>query len=123
MTQSRPARLDDPDEHYPYKHEHVRRLVTENKRFGPNGPGDDSVETTDVLSPAIVEATAAYVAAQATFVASQSSEDRAAYRARRDELTAARRAHRVNRLDDQGRPVHAIIGIRSGVAETFKGVS
>lgn len=122
MTQARPARLDDPDDHYPYKHEHARRLLDEGERFGPNGPDDRSVEITDVLTPTIVDATAAYVAAQEAFVASQTPEDRTAYRAARDALTAARREHRANRVDDQGRPVHGIIGIRSGVAETFKGV-
>lgn len=122
MTQARPPRLDDPEEHYPYRHEHARRLVAENGRFGPNGPDDQSVEVTDVLSAAIVDATAAYVAAQAAFVLSQTSEDRAAYRAARDTLTAARVAHRANRVDDQGRPTIGIIGIRSGAAETFKGV-
>lgn len=118
---ARPARLDDPLEHYPYKHQHARALVAENPRFGPNGPDDDAVETTDVLTPELVDLTAAYVKAQEVYVEQRTAGNLAAYRAARDELTEGRRRHRANRVDDQGRPTVGIIGIRAGDVATFKG--
>jgi hypothetical protein len=118
---SRPARLDDPDEHYPYKRDHVRSLLAENPSFGPNGPDDNAVQVTDVLSERIADASGAYIDAQARVVEAPTDENRADYRAARDTLIAARQAHRANRVDEQGRPTMGIIGIRSGSVETFKG--
>lgn len=96
MTDPR-ARLDDPGEHYPYKHGEVMALIEENPPAGPGGPDDDRVRVRDLISPAIADASAEYIDAQAGYVRDPNEETKAAYEVARDVLVDARRRHRENR--------------------------
>jgi hypothetical protein len=91
------ARLNDPDEHFPYKQDVARALLDEDPPAGPNGPDDASRHVSDYISGDIIDATAAYVAAQQAYLEDRSLANRDAYHAARDELVAARLDHRVNR--------------------------
>lgn len=104
----RTGRLADPDEHFPYKHAAVTGLVEENPPAGPNGPDDDTVRVEDFMSQEIADATRDYVEAQEAFLRDPGDGTRAAYDATRDALVAARRAHRVNRTDENGDPIPTI---------------
>jgi hypothetical protein len=70
-------RLNDPLSHFPYKHNDALRAV-----------GDDPAARAEV------DATAAYVAAQAAYFGAPSDESRAAERAAARDLVAARQARR-----------------------------
>jgi hypothetical protein len=91
------ARLADPGEHYPYKHDVVTALVEENPPAGPAAPEDAPGGGRDLTSQPIADATRDYVEAQAAYVAEHTEETRAAYEVARDVLVDARRRHRVDR--------------------------
>jgi hypothetical protein len=90
-------RLDDPDEHYPYKHAEVTALIEENPPAGPGGGTLVDVRIRDYISPAIADASRDYVDAQAAYVADPAEETKAAYEVARDVLIQARQRHRANR--------------------------
>lgn len=102
------ARLNDPGEHYPYKHDTVLALLEEDPPYGPDGPDDDRLRVSDFTSRDIADATKVYIDAQAAYLADPGDGTLSAYRAAKDALAAARRAHRVNR---PAGPV--VIGIRA----------
>lgn len=103
----RQGRLNDPNEHFPYKHDEVSRLIAENPPAGPEGPDDDRVRVEDFITQDIADATRDYIDAQAAYLEDPGDATRADYHRARDELTAARQAHRVNR------PAPTIVGIRA----------
>jgi hypothetical protein len=90
-------RLDDPDGHYPYKLDDALALDWD-APAGPNGPDDTSRRVSDFLTEDLAHATARYVDAQAAYVEDPGDGTKAAYDSARDQLIAARQAHR------QGRP-------------------
>jgi hypothetical protein len=103
------ARLADPDEHYPYKHDAVSTLIADNPGMGPEGPGDMAAQAEDFMTQRIADASAAYIDAQAAYLADSSRGKREAYEAAKEDLVAARKAHRRSRVDSEGRPVGAIV--------------
>lgn len=103
------ARLADPDEHFPYKHEVVVDLVDKNPPMGPEGPKDASVSAEDFMTRRIADASAAYIAAQEEHLLDPSPATASAYEAAKDDLVAARRTHRRARVDADGKPVAAIV--------------
>lgn len=103
-----PDRLRDPDEHYPYKHEHVRELIAENPPAGPDGPDDDRVRVEDYISPEIADATRDYIDAQAAYLEDPGDATRAEYEQAKQGLQAARQAHRANRTAGP-----TVVGIRA----------
>lgn len=109
------ARLNDPGEHYPYKLDHAHELIDENGPMGPDGEDDDRVRVEDVMSRRIAEASNDMIEAQATFHRNPTPATRAAYKSAQDDLVAARRAHRRSRVDANGNPTGAILGIQSGL--------
>lgn len=102
------ARLDDPGEHFPYKHEAVSALIAENPPAGPQGPDDDRVVVRDMISQPIADASRNYIEAQAAYLASPGDGTEIAYKAAAEDLVAARQAHRANRPADG----MAVIGFR-----------
>lgn len=105
------ARLNDPDEHFPYKLDHVRSLVEGNGPMGPDGPSDDRVTAEDFMSDRIALASNDMVEAQAAVLREPNARTRSAYDAAVDDLVAARRSHRRNRVDADGKPSSAIVAI------------
>ncbi len=109
VTQSRQAlaqaRLADPDEHFPYKHDVVTELLADPQT--PMGSGvpdahdgtDDRSRTiSDYMSQGIADATRDYVQAQTDYLSDPENDDaRTGYEAARDQLIAARLDHRENR--------------------------
>ena len=93
----RQGQLNDPGEHFPYKQGAATSLLEANPPAGPNGPGDTTRRISDYISQAIIDASAAYVAAQQAYLEDPSQENREAYHACRDELIAARIDHRTGR--------------------------
>jgi hypothetical protein len=99
------ARLSDPNEHFPYKHDVVMELIDDNLPMGPGTPGgadgtsDRSREVGDYTSRAIADASRDYIDAQAAWLADRNDDTFAAYEAARDRLVAARLDHRQNRGD------------------------
>jgi hypothetical protein len=99
------ARLADPGEHFPYKHDTVCDLLADRPAMGPGMPGgvdgaaDRSREVDDYMSRAIADASRDYIDAQAAWLAEPSQVSRQAYEAARDRLVAARLDHRENRGD------------------------
>lgn len=97
------ARLNDPDEHFPYRHDAVVALLDAGTAMGPGIPGqldgaDDTSRTIDdYTSRAIADASRDYIDAQAAFLTDPSPANRDAYAAARDQLVAARLDHRQNR--------------------------
>src|SRR4051812_19141493 len=97
------SRLNDPGEHFPYKHAEVTRLIDENPPMGPGVPGgiegvdDRSREVADYMSAGIADATRDYVEAQAAYLEDPSQTNLDLYAAARDRLQAARLDHRRNR--------------------------
>jgi hypothetical protein len=100
-------RLNDPGEHYPYKHEQVTALLADNPPMGPDGPDDDRLRAEDYTSPDIADATKAYIEAQAAYLADPGDGTRAAYDGARDRLQAARAEHR------KYRTALNVVGIRA----------
>lgn len=93
----RQGQRNDPDEHFPYKHDTAWALREENPPAGPNGPDDDRVRVEDYISFEIIDASQAYIDAQQAYIEDPSQENRDAYHAARDELVAARIDHRTSR--------------------------
>lgn len=97
------ARLADPGEHYPYKHDVVVALLDENAPMGPGNPdgvdgrSDGSRLADDYMSRGIADASRDYIEAQAAYVTDRTEATRQAYDAARDRLVAARLDHRTNR--------------------------
>jgi hypothetical protein len=97
------ARLGDPDEHFPYKHDAVIDLMDSDPPMGPGVPdGVDGTEDTsravaDYTSQGIADASGAYIEAQAAYLRDPGEDTRAGYEAARDALVAARLDHRINR--------------------------
>lgn len=90
-------RLDDPDEHYPYKHAHVSALIEENPAHGPDGPDDDRVRVEDFISQRIADATRDYIDAQAAYLTDPGDGTRSDYEHAKQALAEARAEHRANR--------------------------
>lgn len=107
LALTRRARLEDPDEHYPYKHDEVSALIEENPPAGPEGPDDDRVRVRDLISQPIADASRDYIAAQAAYLESPDEETKADYDAAAQTLVQARQAHRANRGEGM-----AVIGFR-----------
>lgn len=105
------ARLADPDEHFPYKHDHVRALVADNPPMGPDGPSDNRVTVADVMTVRIADASNAYIEAQAAYLTDPGPATKSALDAATDDLVAARRNHRRNRVDADGKPTGAILAV------------
>jgi hypothetical protein len=99
-------RLNDPGEHYPYKHETVLNLIADNPAMGPDGPDDDRVRAEDFIDEAIADASKAYIDAQAAYLTDPGTRD--AYEQAKQDLVAARQAHRANRGDGP-----TVVGIRA----------
>lgn len=97
------ARLSDPDEHFPYKHDEVVALLDEGVMMGPGNPdgldgaSDESRTIDDFMTRDIADATRDYVEAQAEFLKDRSDDNRMVLDAARDRLQAARLDHRQNR--------------------------
>lgn len=104
----RQGRLNEPNEHFPYKRDVVAALLAENPPFGPDGEDDDRVRVEDFTSEAIVDASDGYVTAQQRYLEEPGDATRAEYQRARDALVAARKAHRANR---PAGPV--VVGIRA----------
>lgn len=93
------ARVADPDGHYPYKLDHVLNLIDQNAPAGPEGPDDDRANLRDFISPAIAQASAAYIEAQARHIGDPNNvEFKSIYETQKAELVEARRRHRANRV-------------------------
>jgi hypothetical protein len=93
----RQGRLNDPGEHFPYKHDTVVALLEENPPAGPNGADDDSRRVADFMSPRIADASRDYIAAQEAYLRDPGDATLAAYQEATDDLVAARRSHRRRR--------------------------
>lgn len=97
------ARLNDPAEHFPYKHDTVSALVAEDPPMGPgvpgdtDGSGDTSRTVADYMSQGIADASRDYIDAQAAYLQDPSEGNRDAYNTARDLLAAARLDHRAGR--------------------------
>lgn len=104
------ARLADPDDHFPFKTSDAKAAL-KRKGMGPDADARDDVTGADYTSTRIIEATEAYIAAQAAFLDTPSRANRSAYNAATDDLIAARRTHRRNRVDMDGNPVANIVGM------------
>jgi len=114
------ARLADPGEHFPYKIAVATQLLEDNPPMGPDGPDDDSVQAEDFMSQRIADASAAYIAAQAAFLKDPTAANTEAYRAATDDLVAARRTHRRSRVDADGKPVAAFVGITRAATPDYQ---
>lgn len=91
------ARLADPLEHFPYKHDAVTALVAENPPMGPDGDDDEFVAE-DYTNQEIADATKVYIDAQAALLTDPGDATQADYRAATASLVAARQRHRAGRL-------------------------
>jgi hypothetical protein len=108
QTLLRQGRLNDPGEHFPYKHDDVTALVEENPPMGPDGPDDDRLRAEDFTSAEIADATRDYVQAQEAYLRDPGDGTAGDYRAAAEALVAARQAHRANRTQGP-----TIVGIRA----------
>ncbi|HYN95406.1 MAG TPA: hypothetical protein VES42_16280 [Pilimelia sp.] len=96
----RQGRLNDPDEHFPYKHQAVSELIAEDPPARPDPVGDpgDDRRISDYISQDIADASQAMIEAQAAHLADASDEGlRQAYEDSKTALVQARQAHRANR--------------------------
>ena len=107
------ARLGDPDEHYPYKLGAALGVLKNDTPMGPAGGDDDSVSAKDYMSDRIARASSEYINAQAAFLADPSDGNRSAFEAAKDDLVAARKTHRRNRVDAAGNPVGSVVASTS----------
>lgn len=105
-----PRRVGHPDEHFPYKRDAVEQALAENAPAGPDGPDDDSRRVADFVSVPLIDATAAYVAAQEKHLTEPSADNAREYKATAENLRAARQFHRRNRVTDAGQPLMRING-------------
>lgn len=102
------ARLADPDEHYPYRHDHVSALIAENGPAGPEGPDDDRATVGDFINQDIADASKTYIEAQAEYLKAPTDVTDGIYRQATEALVAARQRHR--RLRVNGTNVVAVRG-------------
>lgn len=93
----RAGHLNDPGEHFPYKHGDVVALIDVEAPMGPEGEGDDRMTIADYMSREIADRSKAYVEAQEAYLRDPGDATRAAYESARDRLVAARQEHRANR--------------------------
>lgn len=99
------ARLNDPEEHFPYKRQAIDDLLNQAPAMGPGSPNGDTGESdnsrtvADYISADIATASKEYIDAQAAFLSDPSESNRAEYEAARDRLQAARLDHRAKRGD------------------------
>lgn len=99
------ARLADPAEHFPYKHDTVIALLDEDPPMGPGVPGgvdgadDNTRAVADYMTVDIADASRDYVTAQEAYLRNMTDDTLAEYEAARDRLIAARLDHRANRGD------------------------
>ena len=93
------ARLNDSDEHFPYRLADARALMAENPAMGPDGDNDDgTVRAQDYLSDLIVTRSDRMIQAQAAYLASPDDADALAeFEFHKQLLVEARQAHRANR--------------------------
>ena len=103
------ARVNDPGEHYPYKASVVADLLDTNPAMDP-GDGSD-VTAVDFMSQRIAQASEAYIAAQEQWLLDPTPANNSRYEAAKDDLVAARRNHRRNRVDADGKPAGAIVAL------------
>lgn len=87
------ARIDNPDEHFPYKREVALRALET-----PPDPGTNNHPEDRYTSEQIIEASAAYVAAQEKVLENPNVENRRAYRKAAEALAVARQEHRADRV-------------------------
>lgn len=97
VSKAATARLNDPNEHFPYKKADALAVLRDNAPAGPEGPDDDRATARDFISEDIIEATDAYITAQAEWLKDPSETTRANYVSRAALLVEARKAHRSNR--------------------------
>lgn len=102
-----PPEIIDPASHFPYKAAQAKALVIDNPPMGPDGKDDGQVRAEDFLSREIVDATAAYVDAQAVWYRSPDVSTYAAMQKAAEILVSARRLHRANRVG------MTVVGIRA----------
>jgi hypothetical protein len=99
------ARLNDPNEHFPYKRQDVDDLLNRVTPMGPGSPNGDTGEAdtsrtiVDYISADIANATGQYIDAQAAYLEDPSEDTKDEYDAARDRLQAARLDHRASRGD------------------------
>lgn len=97
------ARLADPAEHFPYKHDAVVVLLDDSVPMGPGVPDgtpgerDTTRMIDDYMSRGIADATRDYVAAEEAYLTEPNPATHMAYTGARDRLQAARLDHRQNR--------------------------
>jgi hypothetical protein len=103
------ARLADPDEHFPYRLGEALAAADGDTLMGPGGPEDDRATGADFMTERIARATGDYIDAQEDYLGEPSRANRERYEQAKDDLTAARKAHRRSRLDADGRPIGAIV--------------
>jgi hypothetical protein len=117
------ARLADPDEHFPYKLGAALGVLKKDAPMGPGGPDDKSATASDFMSQRIAETSAAYNEAQADYLKDPSPANRSAYEAAKDDLVAARKTHRRNRVDADGNPTGSVVALtNAGRPEHMRGV-
>lgn len=109
VTEPGAARLADPDDHFPYKTADAKAAL-KRKDMGPDADTKKDVAGLDFTSARIIEATDAYIAAQAAVLENPTPGTRSAYEAAADDLVAARRTHRRERVDADGNPQANIVG-------------
>lgn len=93
----RAGHLNDPGEHFPYKHDDVVSLIRAGTVMGPEGEDDDRMTIEDYMSREIADRSRDYVAAQEAYLRSPGVATLGAYDGAREQLVAARQAHRANR--------------------------
>lgn len=92
-----PPEVADEAGHFPYKADEARALVEDNPPMGPDGDDDDRVRAEDFLTAELVDATDAYIAAQADYYRDPGEATLELMNQAANDLAAARQAHRANR--------------------------
>jgi hypothetical protein len=97
VTRKDPPEVTDPAGHFPYKADAAHALVDENPPMGPDGDDDDRVRAEDFLTAELVDATDAYVQAQADYYRDPGEGTLDLMNQAANDLVAARQTHRANR--------------------------
>jgi hypothetical protein len=105
------ARLADPNEHFPYKTSDARAAMR--RKMAPDEAVKDDVTGADFTSARIIEASEAYVTAQAAYLADPTPAKKVTLDAAADDLVAARKNHRRARVDADGNPVGGVVATTS----------
>ncbi len=92
----RQAALNDPNSHFPYKHDAVIALLEENPPAGKDA-NDDSKRVSDYMTVRIADASKAYVEAQAAHLENPGDATKAAYEQAAEDLVWARQIQRRGR--------------------------